>query len=70
MIALRMPERLVREMVADWMGAGRAITGRWEVGVWYAANADKMVLHVATRARVEELLVSVGQDPGRRADHA
>jgi hypothetical protein len=28
---LPMPRKYVYEMVADWMGAGRAITGRWEV---------------------------------------
>jgi len=56
---LRMPERLVREMVADWMGAGRAITGRWDVATWYASNRDKILLHDATRARVEELIRAV-----------
>jgi hypothetical protein len=36
--ALPMPEKFVREMVADWMGAGRAITGRWDVNDWYRPN--------------------------------
>jgi hypothetical protein len=54
--ALRMPPKLVREMVADWMGAGRAITGRWEVATWYAANAHKMILHPDVRAQVESLI--------------
>lgn len=54
--ALEMPESLVREMVADWMGAGRAITGEWEVAKWYAANAQKIVLADDTRALVERLI--------------
>jgi hypothetical protein len=54
--ALRMPEKFVREMVADWMGAGRAITGKWEVEKWYAANAHKIVLHDDTRLLVERLI--------------
>jgi hypothetical protein len=54
--ALRMPTPLVREMVADWMGAGRAITGKWGCGAWYADNAQKIVLHPETRALVEYLL--------------
>lgn len=54
--ALPMPEPLVREMVADWMGAGRAITGRWGVDGWYAENAQKMLLAPETRALVEGLL--------------
>lgn len=54
--ALEMPAPLVREMVADWMGAGRAITGRWEVAEWYAKNAGKMVLHPLTRALVQRTI--------------
>ncbi len=54
--ALEMPLPLVREMVADWMGAGRAITGRWEVGPWYAAHCRKMRLHPSTVREVERLL--------------
>lgn len=54
--ALPMPERLIREMVADWMGAGRAITGRWDAQAWYRKNANVMTLHPDTRQRVEELL--------------
>ena len=64
--ALRMSTGLVREMVADWMGAGRAITGRWEVAEWYAKNRDKMLLHPETRAAVEALLTPTegGTDDG------
>lgn len=53
---LEMPPALVREMVADWMGAGRAITGRWEVAEWYAKNRDKIKLAPRTRAQVEALI--------------
>jgi hypothetical protein len=55
-MALQMPESLVREMVADWMGAGRAITGRWEVAAWFEANQHKMVLHRDTFERVKALI--------------
>lgn len=60
-VALEMPYKLVREMVADWMGAGRAITGKWEVASWYAANAPKIVLHDMTRLEVEAILRRVAQ---------
>jgi len=39
-----MPEHFVREMIADWCGAGRAITGEWEVLDWYEKNREKMAL--------------------------
>ena len=57
--ALRMPDGLVREMVADWCGAGRAITGKWEVASWYEKNADKMVLHPAVRKQVEDIIAKL-----------
>lgn len=53
---LVMPERLVREMVADWMGAGRAYTGTWDARDWYEKNRDRIVLAPETRARAEDLL--------------
>jgi len=63
-IPLPMPKKYVFEMVADWMGAGRAITGRWEVKEWYKKNKDKMLLHEATREAVEKILevLGVGDD--------
>lgn len=61
--ALPMPRRFVLEMVADWMGAGRAITGAWEVGAWYEKNKGNMLLHVETRLLVESLLESLEGGP-------
>lgn len=52
----RMPEEYVREMVADWMGAGRAYTGRWEVAEWYEKNKERIKLHPGTRVWVEALI--------------
>ena len=51
-----MPVSYVREMVADWMGAGRAITGKWDVQTWYTDNRDKIILHDHTRRLVEHIL--------------
>lgn len=53
---LRIPESFLREMVADWMGAGRAITGRWEATDWYVKNRDRIQLDRGSRVRVERLL--------------
>ncbi len=52
---LEMPEKYVREMVADWAGAGKAITGKWEVKEWYANN-NKMNIHGNTLKLIEVLL--------------
>lgn len=57
---LPIPHHLIREMVADWMGAGRAITGKWEAAEWYAKNRDNIWLAPSTRYHVENLLARVG----------
>lgn len=51
--ALPMPDRYRREMVADWRGAGMAISGKDDVSDWYSANRHNMTLHADTRAWVE-----------------
>lgn len=53
---LAMPYGYLREMIADWMGAGRAITGKWEVGEWYKKNRNNILLHPDSRILVEGLL--------------
>lgn len=55
-IVVPMPERFVREMVADWTGAGRAQGVGTDTRPWYTKNRDKMILHPGTRARVERLI--------------
>lgn len=56
---LKMPLKLIREMVADWAGAGRAITGKWEVADWYRGNRHKMLLHRDTEIEVEHLIAGI-----------
>jgi hypothetical protein len=50
---LPMPEKYVREMVADWMGASRAYEGKWpenlEKWEWWRNNFEKIKLHPQTR---------------------
>lgn len=54
--ALEMPETYVREMLADWVGAGQAITGENNLHKWYIANKEKIVLHPRTRAQLTALM--------------
>lgn len=56
---LPMPHKYILEMVADWMGAGRAITGKWEVKEWYRKNKDNIRLHYETRKVVQCILSCV-----------
>jgi hypothetical protein len=56
---LPIPEVDVREMIADWIGAGWVIAGTPDPTDWYEKNKDKMTLHPETRMRVEALLADV-----------
>ena len=59
---IRIPERYVREMIADWRGVGVALgKGRDNATKWYQENKDTLSLHPDTRSRVEVLL---GISPG------
>lgn len=55
-----MPNCYRREMLADWIGAGRAKgvgdphhEGISEVGIWYRKNKQKLLLHPDTRQWIE-----------------
>ncbi|GMU26398.1 MAG: hypothetical protein AMXMBFR16_13030 [Candidatus Uhrbacteria bacterium] len=47
-----MPDVYRREMLADWIGAGRAL-GKPKTWEWYEANKDNMLIHTETRAWIE-----------------
>jgi hypothetical protein len=56
--ALPMPQKYIREMVADWRGAARAQgkTLPEEHRLWYLERREHIVLHKDTREEVEVLL--------------
>lgn len=57
LLALPMPEKYVREMLADWMGASYAYTKQWVMSNWLAQNGPKLQLHEATVQLVHGILV-------------
>jgi hypothetical protein len=56
----QMPETYVREMVADWRGAGLA-QGKDDLREWYRTNREHRVLHPETQRLVEWLIDEVLQ---------
>lgn len=52
---LPMPRAYAREMVADWIGAGRA-QGKPDCEAWYLVNKDKITLSDDTRHCVEQFI--------------
>jgi hypothetical protein len=65
LIAVPMPDKYRREMLADWKGAGRAL-GKPDTRAWYEANKHKMLLHSQTRDWIEKRLGIRGHDDGCR----
>jgi hypothetical protein len=59
------PDVYMREMLADWRGAGRAL-GKPNTWEWYEANKDKMLLNAVTRAWIEAELEKENQGYNRR----
>lgn len=57
MVVIEIPEKYLLEMLADWMGAGRAIKGFWDIEQWYKQNKFKIVLHPKTRGLVEMFML-------------
>lgn len=53
--AVPMPDIYWREMVADWIGAGKA-QGKPDIMVWYVAHEKRIGLHRTTRLSVESML--------------
>lgn len=54
---IEMPEKYVREMIADWMGAGRAYTGSWDITEWLNKNLSRIRVHPNTRRLLNDLLL-------------
>ena len=50
------------EMMCDWIGAGRAISGRKIVKPWWDANRHKMQIHPDTVRRIERWVEMQGKD--------
>jgi hypothetical protein len=57
--ALPMPEMAIREMVADWLAAGKVYAGSWpDLGnfVWFRKNAHRMNMNLITWRKLQEVL--------------
>lgn len=53
LLALPIPQRFILEMVADWYGAGKAISGKNDIAGWYSKMRERILLDPATRVEVE-----------------
>ncbi len=67
-VPLDIPVTYIREMVADWTGAGLAISGANDCKVWYKQNKDKQTLTPRTRRLTEMLIFGKTIDPITHAE--
>lgn len=65
--ALKIPRKYLLEMIADWMGAGRAITGEWEVVEWYQKNKKNMTINEETKIEINKILSEPDASDGEQA---
>ena len=56
LVPLPMPRKYCVEMVADWCGAGMAISGEPNPCGWYKKNRDDLLLHPRSRDEIETIL--------------
>lgn len=54
-IALEIPQRFMLEMVADWIGAGKAL-GNPDTEGWFLTNKNRIRLHDSTRYAVGQAI--------------
>lgn len=53
------PERYVRELLGDWMGANRAYSGSWNIEEWLTKNVNKVKLHENTLDYLKTVLTTM-----------
>lgn len=62
---LPMPESYIREMLADWMGAGRAYGGSWDMSDWLSKNLSRIQVHSDTKMQIIQILADLGYHQAR-----
>jgi hypothetical protein len=63
-----MPELYVREMLADWQGAGKAL-GKPDTLAWWLQNRDKMILGFDTRNQIDRFFDLTIRVPYKGEEH-
>lgn len=56
---LPIPEKYMREMVADWIGAGMAYNSQSNPLPWYENNKPKMILDVGSAEFIDALIRAI-----------
>ena len=60
LVPVPIPDEYIREMVADFIGAGKANHSAMGARLWYARNAHTLLLEAETRKKLEHYLEVYG----------
>lgn len=61
---LPMEEIYVREMIADWHGAGKTYQRSWDISEWFNKNCPQMIIHNDTIDLIHSIMnTELGYDP-------
>ena len=53
---IEIPKKYLLEMIADWIGAGMAITGRRNIEDWYLKNRTKIDIKKTQKTDIENII--------------
>jgi hypothetical protein len=56
--ALEIPDEYLREMVADWFGAGKAIKGSWNISEWWTNYQKGLIIHPNSLEKINTIINS------------
>jgi len=57
--AVDIPEKYIREMIADWCGAGMSFSGIATPNAWYNINKNNLVMTEKSRLLLEKILKGI-----------
>ena len=58
-LPLEIPTDYLLEMWCDWIGAGKAITGKDNMNEWYEAHKDIMIIHPNNKKWIENRIKDI-----------
>ena len=50
------PIKYLEEMVCDWIGAGKAITGKNNLKEWYTSNKENILMHSTSKIIIDTII--------------
>ena len=55
-VTIKIPKKYLTEMIADWLGAGKTITGKWDIANWFEKNKDIIIMENTSKQMIESII--------------